>query len=488
MKISASDIYSLYAPSYCEKRLFYRYKNEKEKPLGPFQELIIKLGNKHEREHVKQLGAYTDLSQMEWAERTKQTKKAIINGNPVIYQGLFEVTEEIEGQKIDIKGSPDILLKEGQEYIIRDYKLSFHAEEKRHPEILYQLQLYGYLFEKTMGMKPLKLEAFLGNESLVTIDYDNGLTAKEKIKEILDIYSLSNIPYSPVGWSKCNECGFREICFDKAVKNKDVALVYGIDQGIARVLKSENVINIDDILEKYNEASLSELKRPWGNSMRKIGKSAKSILLHAEAMKTGKNIKIGNINLPNVDNLVMFDLEGLPPQIDEIDKIYLWGMQVYGKNPGKFTPALAPMGKDGDKKGWEDFLDKAKGIFDKYGNIPFVHWHNYEKTKVNLYLERYGDIDGIAQRVLGNLLDLRLVTKEAIVLYEPSYSLKIVEKIAGFKRTQDEYGGTWSIAKYIEAVETEDEKIRDEKMNDILKYNEEDLAATWAVYQWLKKI
>ena len=63
----------------------------------------------------------------------------------------------------------------------------------------------------------------------------------------------------------------------------------------------------------------------------------------------------------------------------------------------------------------------------------------------------------------------------------PSYSLKVVEEYVGFKRTQKEYGGQWSMAQYIEATETEDEAARQKVMDEILKYNEEDLAATWAV-------
>ncbi len=43
------------------------------------------------------------------------------------------------------------------------------------------------------------------------------------------------------------------------------------------------------------------------------------------------------------------------------------------------------------------------------------------------------------------------------------------------------------MAQYIEATETEDEDTRQKVMDTILKYNEEDLAATWAVLDWLRK-
>ena len=131
-------------------------------------------------------------------------------------------------------------------------------------------------------------------------------------------------------------------------------------------------------------------------------------------------------------------------------------------------------------------LDRRKKIFDDYGDIPFVHWHHYEKTHINQYIERYGDRDGIAARVLSNLLDLLPLTKSAIAIPRPSYSLKVVERYVGFERTQDEYGGSWAMAQFILATETEDEAERNERMGEILKYNEEDLAATWAVFEWLR--
>jgi predicted RecB family nuclease len=122
-----------------------------------------------------------------------------------------------------------------------------------------------------------------------------------------------------------------------------------------------------------------------------------------------------------------------------------------------------------------------------YGNIPFVHWSHYERTKIKLYVDRHGDPDGIAAAVLANLFDLLPATQDSVMLPLPSYSLKVVEEYVGFKRTQDKYGGAWSMAQYIEATETEDEATRQKLMNDILKYNEEDLAATWAVLSWVKE-
>ena len=135
-----------------------------------------------------------------------------------------------------------------------------------------------------------------------------------------------------------------------------------------------------------------------------------------------------------------------------------------------------------------DFLDKAESLFEEHGDIPFAHWASYEKTHIDEYVKRFGDRDGIAARVRRNLLDLLPITQHAIALPCPSYSLKVVEKYVKFKRTQKDFGGAWSMAKYIEACEMQDEAKRDAVMGEILTYNEEDLKATWAVLKWLRKL
>ena len=149
----------------------------------------------------------------------------------------------------------------------------------------------------------------------------------------------------------------------------------------------------------------------------------------------------------------MFDLEGMPPRLDELEKIYIWGLQVFGENAGPFRPAVAGFGPRGDRDGWFAFLDECQAILDEYGDIPFVHWATYEQVKLDMYITRYGDPDGIAARVKANLLDLLPITRASVAVPVSSYSLKDVETVAGYERQLEEYGGSWSMAKYIEATE-----------------------------------
>ena len=102
-----------------------------------------------------------------------------------------------------------------------------------------------------------------------------------------------------------------------------------------------------------------------------------------------------------------------------------------------------------------------------------------------MYITRYGDPENIAARVKANLLDLLPITRASVAVPVSSYSLKDVETVAGYKRQLEEFGGSWSMAKYIEATECEDRAEREALLGEILDYNREDLEATWAVLEWL---
>jgi predicted RecB family nuclease len=484
LAITPSDFYILYSPSPCDLRLYLSNKGVEPAEPSEFMQVIFRLGQRHEKNHLSTFPEVSDLT----GKPSAKTLEEIQKGSPVIYQGKFQVQVSVDGQLIEVSGIPDFLIKGPQGYVIRDCKLARHADERAHPEIPRQLQLYGWLFEKTTGKTSAGLEVLKGDGSIESLDYAGEDAVLSYLRSLLAIMLLREEPYSPVGWSKCGGCGYNYLCMKRAEKDQDCALVYDLDQGLAIRLRERGVSSIRKLLETYDENSLSELKRPWGTREQKVGKKAGGILRQAQSMIDKKERIIKKPDIPVSENYVMFDLEGLPPQLDELDKIYLWGMQVFGEKPGRFLYSLAEPGIDGDRKGWEDFLIIAAKIIDEYGDIPFVHWHHYEKTKIKTYIERYGDIDGIAERVLSNLVDLLPITRDAVVLPYPSYSLKVVEKHVGFKRTQNEFGGDWSIAKYIEAVETEDEGKRRDIMNEILKYNEEDLKATWAVLEWLRRL
>lgn len=486
MRLVASDIITLYRPTLCDLRIYLRHNNAPEAEPGPFDQVLQRLGMRHEVQHLQTLGLYADLSNVPQAERISATKELMREKAVVIYQPAFAHLCQLDGVDVFVVGTPDFLIWDEDNYRIRDSKLSLHIDEDAHPEILLQIQAYGWLYERTCGHTARALEVHAGTGAIVNVPYDGGVAALQELRKILAIKRLTSKPYEPVGWSKCGGCGYYDDCWKTAVNVSDIALIPDVDQSLARTLHTDGVISWTDLLGKFDVLSLSEYKRPRGGKIMKVGKAAERIFLEAKVLEDNKQRLLATPDIPKFPSYVMFDLEGLPPHLNEIDKVYLWGMQVFGDQPSKFTAAVSGFGPNGDREGWEEFLKIAKGIFGQYGNIPFVHWASYEKTYVTKYKMRYGDSDGIADRVLANLCDLLPITKASVVLPLPSYSLKIVEEYVGFKRTQEEYGGDWAMATFIEATETQNKEKRDSLMGQILTYNEEDLAATWAVFEWLR--
>ncbi len=486
MRLTASDFVSCYRPTRCDLRVFLRYHQEAEAAPGPYDEVLHRLGLRHEKSHLATLGAFVDVSDASIHVQAKKTADAIASRVPILYQAAFLVTEKMCGVDVEIVGIPDFLILDGDGYLIRDSKMARRIDEDNHLEILLQVQLYGWLYEKCCGAAPKALQVHSGMVQIVTIPYDGGKSAFQELERLLALKQLTAEPYEPVGWSKCIGCGFTDRCWSQAERNSDVALVYCVDQSLARTLHSQGICSRSDLLAKFDATSLSELKRPYGNREQRVGKAAERILLFANALERKQETVLAAPAIPSHKNYVMFDLEGMPPHLDELDRIYLWGTQVYGENPSGFTFALSGFGPDGDREGWLSFLANVKRVFEMHGDIPWVHWAPYEQTYLRRYAARFGDVEGIASRLAANLLDLLTITRESIVLPLPSFSLKVVEDYVGFERKEAEYGGSWAMATFIEATETSNEGKRKELMDKILAYNKEDLEAMWAVFQWLK--
>ena len=169
MRLTASDIVSLYRPAPCQLRVYLREHHAAEAEPGAYDEIIERLGRLHEQSHLASLGAYEDISAVEPEQQAARTLEAIRTRVPVIYQGEFRVQATIGGSGIEVVGRPDYLILEGSNYIIRDSKLSRKVDEDHHEEIALQVQLYGWLYEHAVGMSAKRLEVHTGTGAIVEV-------------------------------------------------------------------------------------------------------------------------------------------------------------------------------------------------------------------------------------------------------------------------------------------------------------------------------
>ncbi len=521
----ATDVYAFTKPSECARRVALRARGEPEQDTATaFVELLRKLGHRHEAGHLATLPGIVEISAPDPAERERLTLQAIRDGAVAIYQPHFRLELTLDGGTLELVGDPDFLIRDAASggYRIRDSKLARNVRSQRHRGIPAQLQIYGLLYERAVGKRPIELEVHAGDGDIVALAYEGEEAVLESLRRHLAMRAADPAAYEPTGWTKCGGCGFEDRCRGQAEAAQDVALLARVSQNRAREFHRLGIRTIADIPKAVDDPAMRDYF--WTGTRKPRPKDFVAPLVRsAESWISKTPIRLDDApELPPGPSFAMFDLEGLPPNADELDRTYLWGVKVFGEKPSPYLSAQAGIGADagggGDREGWFAFLALADRLFAEYGpDLPFIHWSSHEKTRITEYVKRYGDmpssrpgepkaphpdessaphpeehlachpeersdegsrtrsatpphsvagagldpaLPGVAARVLDNLVDLLSVLRNSVVLPLPSYSLKVVEGFVGFRRANPG-DGTWSIAKYIEATESNDPAARD---------------------------
>ncbi len=488
---SPSNFRNLFQPSYCERRVWLEAnKPDLAIPDTDFIQLIQEKGIAVEKAHVQTVGPIKmpEYPEYEFPTGFEETCKMIEAKAPIIYQGILMSKNN---QWLAI---PDLLIfdKKTKRYTVRDVKLAKNLDA--HPEIELGMGLNRLLAEEILGYEPI-LEVVTGDGELLSpYSAADDKTVKEYIKLISKLENLADEPFETSGWSKCSPCQFFNHCWDEAWKSHHVYTIYGIEKGMSKELWERDIKTWETLLKKGDDIAQITFQR--GSQIQRIGTTrADKILRQARCLSKNTHEKITSLTLPNGYSrgdrpIVIFDVENNMQTFEELGlqvDVYLWGLLLVTDKQTKQELIVAPKDQRGDQKGWQLFLSTMSNIFDRYGDIPIVHFSSHERTKVSNYINNYGDINSTGQRVLDNLWDLYRAILNSVTLPVPSYSLKEIEKFVGFERTQEEYGGSWSIVRYNEYLEASTKKEADNILKEIKVYNAEDLMATYEVYKWMEE-
>src|SRR5258708_7795685 len=118
MRLTASDFASYYRPTRCDLRVFLRHHRETEAAPGPYDEVLRRIGLRHESEHLATLGSFADVSDASLHEQVKKTADAIASKVPILYQPAFLANAVLGGTDVEIVGVPDFLILDGDGYLI----------------------------------------------------------------------------------------------------------------------------------------------------------------------------------------------------------------------------------------------------------------------------------------------------------------------------------------------------------------------------------
>jgi predicted RecB family nuclease len=478
--VNATDFYTYYQLEECARRLWLdANRPDLKAPPSEFDQMLFRKGQEHEGAHLATFPDYARpaYSPGDLAGGATATARLLEERKPVIYQGVLLSHDR------GLAGIPDLLIREGDTYLVREVKLALNLD--RHPEITAQIGLYSQLLEATTDLRPARAEVLMGDGALAAVEITR---VDDLVGRLATIKSATSEPDEAVGWSKCNTCGFFDYCWTTAVSAHDPAVVPEITQSLRHTLRSQGVTRYDDLVDMPIQA-LADLRIPWGEKERRVGdKTAQKVLRQVRVLMSGNLEILSASETPPTGPAVYFDIESNPWDIGMETRVYLWGL-LLDRGDGsalQYWGAIAPAGPDGDAAAWHAFLTKSSDLIEEFGDLPFIHYSHYEKTWVNQYVERWREREGIAAKVASLLWDMeKKAIRGCLCLPVHSYGLKHVEKCASFKRSQEDYGSLWSVARYNAYLEAGEDAERKAIENQLLTYNEEDCVAMRHVLQWV---
>ena len=295
--------------------------------------------------------------------------------------------------------------------------------------------------------------------------------------------------------SFCAMCEWSDVC-DKIWLEKD-----HLNQ-IAKIRKDQ-IIKI----KKHGVKTLLEFAKL--KKTEKI-KDLNSIILNKHLSQAELLIKFKETKIPQFKTLplenergfnkipkssphdLFFDIEGLDKILNseesEQDKQaleYLFGIYDHDnkKEPYKYFWAH---NQDEEKEKFVELLEFIDKHLKKYPDAHIYHYNHYEKTaltklmsKHDTHLEQVNDL-----LRYGKLVDLYAVVNQGIQVSEREYSLKNLEKFYEYKRKGEIKKANDSTDKYLDWIETGEERLLDE----IKLYNQEDCESTYFLREWLSEI
>lgn len=494
MFITASKLYDYLQCNHKVWRDVYGPQEEKINETNPFVQLLWDKGVLHEKEVIKSIGKFTDISEGSHEERFKKTLQAMKDGVELIYQGVL--------QHDNLMGIPDFLRKKTDgTYIPVDVKSGRGYEgsddngesemDKLKKHYAVQLCLYQELLQK-LGFSN-KFEGIIydidNNEIYYDLTQQIGVRTKKmwtefyfEMKEEVQELISNEKKNKPALGGKCKLCPWYLSCKKWVKETHDLTNIFYVGQRARNVINRDlNIEKIEDI-ESIDINEIMKIKKLNKDYMKDVGeKTLQKIKQRALILdKIKKPVIYNPITLPKTSYELYFDIEDDPTQ----GFIYLHGVYERSTKGERFIPFLAKyFTREDEKLAWKEFIDYIYSL--PQNDYSLYYYSQHEKTNYRKLQQQYPDViseeDVLKLFNSENSVDLYSIILKNTDWPLPSYSLKEIAIYLGFKWRDETPSGALSIQWYNEYLNTKDEKI----INRILEYNEDDCKATMIIKDYL---
>ena len=493
--ITASKLYNYLQCNHKVWRDQHGPKEELIDEVNPFVELLWEKGIQHEKELVKTIGAYLDLSEGSLEERISKTEEALSNREQIIYQGVIK-----HG---NLLGIPDLLvLEEGIYYPIEiksgmglEHVSSEKATDPK-PKKGYAVQLAIYIDILTKMNLINHRTAYVLDGNYDKVEYNLDLkmgvrteqsywelylSTKETVQQLV-ANEISNLPALS---SACKLCNWYNSCKSWAKETNDMTQLYKSGRNVRdTMMRDLGLSTVDDVIG-LSVPGLIARKKKDKEFLYRIGeKMLNKLTIRANLFKNGLDPKIHKpIKFPQVEYELFFDIEDDPTQ----EFVYMHGVYERSSKGERFVDFTAKDISDAEeKKAWADYWKYIDSL--PQDDYAVYYYSHHEKTTYLKLQKKYSDVitkEAVLEFFANpTVIDLYRYIDSSTDWPIGSYSLKEIATYLGFSWRDETPSGALSIKWFNDYIKKKD----DETLKRILEYNEDDCKATMVVKDGIEKL
>jgi uncharacterized protein len=464
-------------------------------PMGSFAELLVEKGNAHERECLDAFESEgrvvyrvpargDDETFAQWVERVGNPLE---DGHEVIYQMPFAH----EG----VRGIADFLVRVDDprpgfsRYEPIDAKLTRHNAKPGH---VLQLCFYADALESLTGSPPRTMHLWLGSGTLESLSVEQFRPYWRRLRGQLRVVLNEESALgdsAPQPCDHCEVCEFATRCEGQWRAADSLVYVASIRPPERDALERGGVRTLGELARRdapvpdIHTTTFSRLRRQA--SLQLATRASQGGVPRYEMVVPGDDPLYGRgfeLMPEPSDGDVFFDFEGDPFWSARDDLFFLAGLYLRDDDGAwRYEARWA-----------HDLEEQARMIHDLVADIarrrvafPSMHVYHYNHTERSALerLTRGSDSESLLQDLVaaGVFVDLYAVVRNALVVGTESYGLKYLERLAGFHRTGGIEQGAGAVIEYEAFMRTRDPHL----LEAIAHYNEDDVAATKALRDWL---
>ncbi len=395
-------------------------------------------------------------------EAFRETLEAMREGVQTIYHGVL-----VNGHWV---ARPDLLERvEGKSRFGDYYYVACDVKRGRKVtrEYMFQGSFYAELLMLIQGIRPVR--GYVIDPDGVTRDY---LLEDYRSRFHLSLDEIERIMAGkrPAHFmtAGCKHSPWFDECKLEAESCDDVSLLNRIYAREVTALREAGYGTISRLANTGLLELEAEVSSVSGERLMMLHNQAKSII---EDKIVVKDV----MDFPESETELYFDIESDP--LRDLD--YLFGVLEVKKGKEKYHAFVAKKPED-EQKAFEQFL-KFMG---KHPDVPVYHYGWYEVEVLRRLGEKY-DVDPVVvAKIESQMIDLMVILRDNVIFPLYFYSLKDLAKHLGFKWRNADATGIQSVLWYEEYLQNRRKK---SKLDEILKYNEDDVLATKFLKEWATK-